>query len=77
MAQAVFIGIGGIGSTIVTQIQRELRLRLDMAGNMPAAKAQANNYQFLLVDTWEDENAQFFAPQPRISDTQAVGSGRV
>lgn len=50
----IFIGIGGIGGSIVAQVRRALNLRIAQAGDSPTANAAASQFRFLLVDTWKD-----------------------
>lgn len=59
---AIFIGIGGIGGGIVTEIRQELKTRVAFAGDTPAARERAANFRFLLVETDETEHHHGFDP---------------
>jgi hypothetical protein len=56
----IFIGIGGIGGSIVADVRQELELRVALAGDSPSAHAAASQFQFLLIDTWKDGAALGF-----------------
>lgn len=47
----IFIGVGGIGGSIVTRVQQELKARVAIAGDSPAAQARADQFQFFNLDT--------------------------
>ncbi len=51
---SIFIGIGGIGGTIVSHIRQALDVRVAFAGDSPAARDRANDFRFIVVDTWKD-----------------------
>ena len=50
----IFIGIGGIGGSIVSQVRQALNVHVAFAGDSPAARAAAGQFRFLLIDTWKD-----------------------
>jgi hypothetical protein len=51
---SIFIGIGGIGGSIVSQVRQALDVRVAFAGDSPAARDRANDFRFVVVDTWKD-----------------------
>ena len=77
----IFIGIGGIGGTIVAEVRQTLEVRVAQACDSPSAKTAAGQFQFLLIDTWKDGAAQGFeassasiCPRARTSSTSMPGS---
>ncbi|HET7094612.1 MAG TPA: tubulin-like doman-containing protein, partial [Thermomicrobiales bacterium] len=50
----IFIGIGGIGGSIVAQVRQSLALRVAFAHDSPSAQEAAGQFRFLLIDTWKD-----------------------
>ncbi|MFT4040683.1 MAG: tubulin-like doman-containing protein [Thermomicrobiales bacterium] len=50
----IFIGIGGIGGSIVAKLDEALRVRVALAGESPSAREAADQFRFLLLDTWKD-----------------------
>jgi hypothetical protein len=57
----IFIGIGGIGGSIVTAVRQALEVRMRAAGDNPAAQSARDQFQFLLLDTWRDGTAAAFS----------------
>lgn len=56
----IFIGIGGIGGSIVAQVRQALNVHVAFAGDSPAAHTAAGQFRFLLIDTWKDSVALGF-----------------
>lgn len=56
----IFIGIGGIGGSIVSQVRQALNVRVAFAGDTPSAREAAGQFQFLLIDTWKDGASKGF-----------------
>jgi hypothetical protein len=50
----IFIGIGGIGGSIVTKLADALKVQVSLAGDSLPARQAANQFRFLLLDTWKD-----------------------
>jgi hypothetical protein len=62
---AIMIGVGGMGGTIVADVRRQLDRRTNQLGNSPAARQQAAQYRFFLVDTKEEPFSNDFRPNER------------
>lgn len=62
---AILIGVGGVGGTIVSDVRQRLELRVNAQGDSPAAREQAAQYRFFLVDTKEEPFSQIFKPNER------------
>ena len=50
----IFIGIGGIGGSIVAKVRVALDVRAQLAGATPSALQAADQFRFMLLDTWKD-----------------------
>ncbi|MEZ4564466.1 MAG: tubulin-like doman-containing protein [Thermomicrobiales bacterium] len=50
----IFIGIGGIGGSIVTKLADALKVHVSLAADSLPAQQAANQFRFLLLDTWKD-----------------------
>lgn len=50
----IFIGIGGIGGSIVAKVSDALEVRVALAGDTPSALQSADQFRFMLLDTWKD-----------------------
>jgi hypothetical protein len=50
----IFIGIGGIGGAIVSSVRDSLEVKVSLANDTPSAKEAADQFRFMLVDTWKD-----------------------
>lgn len=50
----IFIGIGGIGGSIVTKLADALKVQVSLAGDSLSAQQAADQFRFLLLDTWKD-----------------------
>ena len=50
----IFVGIGGIGGSIVAEVKQSLDVKVQLAGDTPSAKEAASQFRFVLVDTWKD-----------------------
>ncbi len=50
----IFIGIGGIGGSIVARVRDALGVRVALAGDTPSALESADQFRFMLLDTWKD-----------------------
>jgi hypothetical protein len=57
---AIFIGIGGIGGSIVAKVRQSLEIRMRAAGDNPASQEARDQFQFVLLDTWRDAAAAAF-----------------
>jgi hypothetical protein len=60
----IFIGIGGIGGSIVSQVRDELEVKVSLANDTPSAREAADQFRFMLIDTWKDSaSASYDASQ--------------
>ena len=60
----IFIGIGGIGGSVVARLDEALKVRVALAGETPSAKQQQDQFRFMHLDTWKDGvSASFDASQ--------------
>lgn len=50
----IFIGIGGIGGAIVSSVRDSLEVKVSLANDTPSAKEAADQFRFMLIDTWKD-----------------------
>jgi hypothetical protein len=50
----IFIGIGGIGGSIVAKVRDALDVKVQLAGATPSALQSADQFRFMLLDTWKD-----------------------
>ena len=50
----IFIGIGGIGGAIVSSVRDTLEVKVSLANDTPSAKEAADQFRFMLIDTWKD-----------------------
>lgn len=62
---AIMIGVGGVGGAIVADVRRQLDRRTNAQANSLAARQQAAQYRFFVVDTKEEPFSRDFRPNER------------